>query len=66
MRLTQWDSLGFAISAVFRQHQRSEGHGDDLFGLPAVRSCSGDLGQLQKIQQDEITSLFLLQCVLMC
>lgn len=53
MRLTQWDSLGFAICAVLRLHQRSEGHRDDLFGLPAVWSCTGDLSQLEKIQQDE-------------
>lgn len=48
MRLTQWDGLGFAIRAVFRQHQWSKGHRDDLLGLPAVGPCSGDLGQLQK------------------
>lgn len=57
MRLTQWDSLGFAIRAVFRQHQRSKGHRDDLFGLPTVRPGAGDLGQLQKIQRDETTAI---------
>ena len=56
MRLTQGDSLGFAIRAVFRQHQRSKGHRDDLLGLPAVRPRAGDLGQLQKIRQDELFS----------
>lgn len=64
MRLTQWGGLGFPICAVFRQHQRSKGHRDDLFGLPAVRPCTGDLGQLQEIQQDEFRSaLVLVLCV---
>lgn len=48
LRLTQWDGLGFAVSVVFRQHQGSEGHRNDLFGLPAVQICTGDLGQLEK------------------
>lgn len=45
---------------MFREHERCKGHRDDLFGLPAVQPCAGDLGQLQKIQQDEITSHFFL------
>lgn len=36
MRLTKWDGLSFAICAVFRLHQWSEGHRDDFFGLPGV------------------------------
>lgn len=55
MRLTQLDRLGFSICAVLRLHQRSEGHRDDLLGLPAVWSCTGDLRQLEKIPQNENT-----------
>lgn len=35
---------------MFGQHQRGEGHRDDLFGLPAVQSRSSDLGQLHKTE----------------
>ena len=62
MRLTQRRRLGFAVGAVFGQHQRSEGHGDDLLGLPAVGPSSGDLGQLHRTKQEEV-SLVCVICI---